>query len=325
MLFNKTNNGTQELKELLGFLYSSTNFANIKTDLILAHEDIQKIIGKGVMDVAVHRYNSELFLSGDDPLRDELVKHIQLPIAYYAHASFSAHTDLTHGEDGRKVSIDNENQKLAWEWMIERDDEATINKAHKTTDRLLNFLETNSKSFPHWAYSPERKAANSLFLPNANSVNEIFPIDNSRRFFILIIPFIKEAERKYILPVLKKDVFDDLKAKGSDSPYASLLPFIQVPLVFFSLSLAISRLSITMLPNGIFQDFSSIKPTTKSKHVIDFDIRKSISSIFYKDARFELDSLEKEYAKLSAEILSTPYTPVSPAAYINPRSKIFSL
>jgi len=34
MLFNKTDNGIDELKELTGFLYAYNNFDNIRTDML---------------------------------------------------------------------------------------------------------------------------------------------------------------------------------------------------------------------------------------------------------------------------------------------------
>jgi len=342
MLFNKNDNGADELKDLLGFLFASNSFANIKTDIMLALEDMAELIGEPVLALAHNHYWSDSYGADDqdaepDPDPDQepqptlrqlndLVKHIQLPVAYYAYAAFAAHTDVSHGEDGRKVTIDIENQKMAWEWMIDRDDEAIINKAHKTTDRLIAFLEKNADDFPAWKNSGERKAANGLLLSSAKIFNEIFPIDNSRRFFLKIIPFVREAERKHILPVLGKEKYDEIKAAleaGTDTP--DLLPLIRVPLAYYTLSLAVQRLSVNMLPNGIFQDYVSERLSTKARMPAATDIRKNITRLFYDDATFELQNLQKELAKMKAAEENATYEPARPGSRINPTAKIIRL
>ena len=326
MLFNKNQNGADELKELLGFLYASNNFANIKTDIMLAEEDMTELIGAPVMARAQNHYFSINYgTGGDHQLNDDLVSHIRLPVAYYAYAAFAAHTDVSHGEDGRKVTIDKENQSIAWDWMIDRDDEATINKAHKTTDRLIAFLEKNAETITEWKESGERKAANGLFISTAKIFNDIFPIDNSRRFFMKIIPFIREAERKHILPVLGKTKYDEIKAElEAGTQTNALLPLIRVPLAYYSLSLAVQRLSVNLLPNGIFQDYiSSNTGNRQGKNPAPTDVRKNIIRLIYDDATFELENLQKELAKIQAEADAVDYEPVSPSAHIKTDTKIF--
>ena len=335
MLFNRTNNGQEELKALLGFLHASSSFANIKTDIMLAEEDMIELIGKPVYDLANNYYNQ--------PDRDELpvipleeggysvgklVEYIQLPIAYYATGNYSAHTDVSHSGNGRKVIVDGENEKMAWEWMINRDDEATLNKAHKTTDRLIAFLEENADDIEEWKESDAQKTARSLFINSAKIFDQIFPIDNSRRFFIKIIPFIKEVERKHLLPVLGKTRFDDMKAailSGDFTDEEEMLQLIRVPLVYHTLSLASKRLSVRMLPNGIFQDYISESQTAKARKVAPTDVRKEISNSLRADADLELENLQKEITKLDAIAASEEYTPESPISHIDSEKPILRL
>lgn len=329
MIFNKNHNGAAELKSLLGFLYASNTFANIATDVMLAQEDLAEIISQAVMEKAETHYHSANYNTGAQyALLDKLVAHIQLPVAYYAYAAYAAHTDVSHGDDGRKVVIDSENQKMAWEWMIDRDEDAVINKAHKTTDRLISFLEKNAANITEWKDSEARKTANGLIIPTAKVFNQIFPIDNSSRFFITIIPFIAEAQRKHILPVLGpvryKDVVDALKA-GTYTDADNMLMLLRVPLAYFSLSLAVKRLSVRILPNGIFQDYVSDTLSRKAKQPADADTRNAVAQMLYNDATFELQNLQKTIAKLDADAANIDYTPPSPSDYIKPDNKIFRL
>ena len=54
MLFNKNDNGAEELKETLGFIYASNPFANIRPDIILAERTLKKIVGKEVFILWLH-------------------------------------------------------------------------------------------------------------------------------------------------------------------------------------------------------------------------------------------------------------------------------
>lgn len=331
MLFNKNNYGTAELKALIGFLWASVNFDNIKTDIMLTEEDIVGYIGQAVYDKAQAHYSSANYESAGEEFKllNDLVHYIQLPVAYYAYYNFAAHTDISHGEDGRKVTIDNENQKMAWEWMIERDDDATLNKAHKTMDRLIAFLEKNSEEIEEWQDSEAQKAARSLFINTTGDFDKIFPIDNSRRFFIKIIPFLKEAERKHLLPVLGKTRYDAMKAAITSGDLTdaqkSMLAFINVPLAYFSLSIAIKRLSINLMPNGIFQDYTGDRLTQKAKQPAPTDVRKEIGNSLLQDAVFELQNLQKEISKLDAEAANETYVPVDPAGHVKSDTPIFRI
>lgn len=330
MLFNKNNKGQAELKALLGFLHASSNFDNIKTDIILEEETMIELIGKPVYDKAQTHYDSENYESADEQykLLNNLVHYIQLPVAYYASGNYAAHSDVQHGGDGRKVKIDSQNEKMAWEWMINRDDEATLNKAHKTTDRLIAFLEENADDITEWKDSDAQKLARGLFINTAKIFDQIFPIDNSRRFFIKVIPFIKEIERKHLLPVLGKARFDDMKAailSGNFEDKEDMLLLIRVPLVYFTLSLAAKRLSVRILPNGIFQDYISEFQTAKARKVAPTDVRKEISSTLLTDANFELQNLQKEISKLDAEAVNEEYTPESPIDHVDPDASILRL
>jgi hypothetical protein len=329
MLFNKSQNGQEELKALLGFLHASNKFANIETDIMLEHEAMTELIGKPVMDKAqAHYITANYNTGGEYKLLDDLVHYIQLPIAYYATHNYAAHNDVGHGDDGRKVKIDTANEKMAWEWMIIRDDEATLNKAHKTTDRLISFLDYNADSITEWKDSDAQKLARSLFINTAKQFGDIFPIDNSRRFFIKIMPFIRESERKYLLPVLGKTRFDDVKTaikSGDFTDLEDMLMLIRVPLVYYTLSLAVKRLSVSILPNGIFQEYISNNQTLKAKQPAPTDVRKEVGHSFLADAQLELENLQKELTKLDAEAAAIDYVPEDPIKHIDPESSIFRI
>lgn len=326
MLFNKSGSGIDELNKLTGFIYSYNNFENISTDLELAEEDIRRVVGDEIVDAAIVHYNSEFFESpnpapADPPeenqpnyeLWTKLVKYIQLPVAYYAIHSFSQNTDISHEDTGRKVKIDAEREKLPWEWMLEKDEKAILKKAGRTTDRLIAFLDKNIGVFTAWASSNARKEIIGQFIDSASMFNEIYPIDNSRRFFLTISPFIREAERKYILPALGDEIFNRIKTglstiadPDAEPPVTAwedtdkLLPLIRVPLALFAMSIAVDRLAIEVIPEGVFQNIVSDRLTQNAKVAAATDMRREASKSLMNQANNELNLLQEKIRKIAA-------------------------
>jgi len=325
-----------ELKKATGFLYAQNNIENITTDLELAEEDLRGVVGDEIIDAALAHYDSENYESQNpvpaDPPADppvdppnyeiwtKLVKYIQLPVAYFAIHSFYQNTDVSHEDTGRKVKIDAEREKLPWEWMLEKDEKAILKKAHRTTDRLINFLEQNIDAFPEWAGSDARKEIRCQFIASATEFHTVYPIDYSRRFFLTISPFIREAERKYIKPVLGEDVFDVMKTAMGTLPdpdaeppvtaYADtdgLLPLIRVPLALYAMSIAVTRLSLEVLPEGVFQNLVSERLTQNAKVPATAQDRFEISKSLQTRANDELRFLQEKIRKIAAASSETEF------------------
>lgn len=89
MLFNKNQLGSQELRELTGFMYAYNNFTNILPDVELAQQDMLNLIGPEIVQVAQDHYDSANYGDEGYALKNNLVKHIQRPIAYHAIHSFT--------------------------------------------------------------------------------------------------------------------------------------------------------------------------------------------------------------------------------------------
>lgn len=294
MLFNSID----QLKEITGFLYAYNSFDNIKTDIELAEEDMKELIGAATFALADNHVN------GVDPpesaLLDEMVKHIRLPVAYYAIHSFSQNTDVSHEDTGRKVKIDSEREKLPWQWMLERDERAILRKAHRTTDRLIGWLDDNiaDATLEPWKDSDERKAIRGQMISDAITFDTIYPIDKSRRFFLKISPFIREAERKYILPALTSTTFADIKTALRSVPQGDIepegvLPYIQVPLAYFSMAIAVERLNLTVLPEGVVQQFESERLTQNATQPVSMEDKKLYAKHLTDRAQAELFHLHE--------------------------------
>ena len=333
MLFNKNDTGTDELKKHLGFLFKSNKFENIETDLMLAEESIIEYIGQPVYALAQTHYDSDDYEKAAPTAiqarRTNLVHHIQLPVALFAYFAYAPHSDISHEDSGRKVQIDPTREKLPWEWMIERDNNAVLNKAHKTTDRLIAFLEKEEANITEWKDSDAQKAARRLFIKNAMAFDKICPIEKSRRFFIKIIPFIDEVERDQIKPVLTPDVFDDIKtAIQEGTTYKDdedILGMIQVPTALLAMSIAITRLSVEVMPNGIFQNYVSERLTQNAKTIAPATIRKEMSKLLEARGLMKLKTLQEYLEKIALEESGEVYDPVDTTERIDPETKYVRL
>ncbi len=278
---------TAELKKVIGWLYSSVQFDAIRMDIELATEEIVQYIGKSVYDRAVSHYETP---TGENKeVWDDLVSYIQLPVAIFAYKSFSENGDVSHEETGRKVKISGEGEKLPWEWMLDRDDAALIRKGNNATERLISYLESNIDVITEWRDSEQRKEINSLFVKDAETFNDVFPIDNSRRFFLKTLPFNRKVEKDRILPLLGKDRFAILKGKikesaDLDGEEKELISLIQDTVPWYVMAMAVKRLSLSVLPEGVVQKFFSERQTSKATTPATIDLINEAEETFLSDA-----------------------------------------
>nr|WP_294897837.1 DUF6712 family protein [uncultured Pedobacter sp.] len=309
ILFNIDSSGASELQQLTGNYYANNDFERIQTDITLETEEIIKIIGPAVYQLAENQYYGiEQTASGSSgsgsasagvPSADysDLVQHIQIAIAFKATFNFYQGNIISHEDNGRKVKIDNNNEKMPWEWMFDRDDQANLSKAYRMTDRLIAFLDASA--IEEWKGSAFRKNARKLLVSTASSFNQYFPIDNSGRFFYQLQPFLGQVQQQIIKPALGADKFNELLNFYQD-PEAEeneelkmLLSLVQEALVLKTMEKAVQRLSLKVLPDGVVQQFKSmIQSRNASQAVMDETLRRFVASLKI-SANESLDEVKK--------------------------------
>lgn len=290
MIFNKNDKGNEELRSLTGTYYASNDFDKIKTDILLATEELSKVVGTAVVDKADSVYNA---LTPDtNAIYNELVQYVQLPIALFATLSMYQKNDIGHEDSGRKVKIDSTNEKLPWEWQLKRDDEMHLNSYYKAVDRLISFLD--QKSPDEWANSDQKKAAGSLFMRNAAMFDAQFPIDGSGRMYMLLLPFIKEVERRYIKPALGEDYSLLLSGKDLTEGKKALLEYVFPPIAHLAMSLAIRRMPLGLIPSGIVRNYVSSSQTMSASEPASLDDISRVSDWLFDDGMILLEEMKRE-------------------------------
>ena len=315
MIFNKLNSGADEAKELLGFIYSSNNFDNMITYVNIAEKDMKRTIGPEVFKLAEDHYKSDNYkLASPSPqqaLLDELVKHIQLPVLLHAYRRYAPLNDLSHSESGRNITV-TEQLKPAFEWMLERDNKSLLDLAHETTELLITFLDdqvkideaTANEIEDTWRSSTTFAAQKDLFINSVLEFDNIFPIAASRRLFLVLVPFIREMEFKHIRPVITSDRYNlirelikdgDLDKSGNEVSY-EIHRLSKVPIALFTISIALKRLSVELLPDSVVQSFNALD--VKQSRTADSSTRNALSALLERDALRELVALQNYITSL---------------------------
>jgi len=342
MIFNKTNNGNEELRTQTGSYYKSNEFDKISVKVMLASEDLILLIGKAIFDRAETHYLSDNYLSvtevlpvpdpvedsgsageglpaADYPLLDRLVQHIQLPIAFLATLWHYQGNDISHEDSGRKMKVDKTSESIAWEWQYNRDDEAALRNYRKAFDRLIRFLNANADQLTEWKNSTAKKESLSLFINTAEHFNRLFAIDDSPVFFLRLAPLMREIERKHIKPILGTEKFNELKTLIQSGAEISeqnqeLIDFICDPIPLFTMSMAVKRFSLTVIPEGVVQNFFSERSTTKANIPATIDLVNTVSKSLWKDGEFVLNELKKYWSiKNADEVIDETITEFLPA------------
>ena len=216
------------------------------------------------------------------------------------------------------MKIDSDNEKLAWEWMYDRDDAAALRKYHKTTDRLLKFLEDNEEDIEEWADSDFQKALRSRFIQTAEVFDSIFPIDGSRRFFVIVAPFMEEVERKQIKKIIGATKYDELKAAIEDNNVAAedreLVDYICDCIPMLTMAKALVRLNVKVLPDGVVQQFNSAFQSRKASQPVTVGDLQEQAALWRDAGEDLLDDLKVYWDSLQtvedAEVDLTDYLPV---------------
>jgi hypothetical protein len=264
---------SDELKENLGFLDADIKYENIRPDLITATNEVIELIGKNVYDYIADKYPITLPIDDEDQDQN-LVRACQYPIFARAYNLYAPSNDLSHTNDGRKMRNE-EHEKMAFEWMINADNEAQEKRYYRALDDLIKLLdnseiedETEETIYTIWTSSNEYKATQSLFIRNIKQFSKYAVID-SPYLFIKLCPGIDECETDEIIPRIGITKFNELKTKLqentpiTDAKDLQLLDLIRRACANYAYAYGIERFSVSLLPDSVVQKYSSDRNTIK--------------------------------------------------------------
>lgn len=292
-------NTSQEMRELSGTFFANIKFERVKTDILLTTEKVTALVGKAVLDRAHIVLEKGTSMTDDEK---EFLQHVQLPIATGAAYAYYQGNNISHDDNGRKSKIDKTNESQAWQWQIDKDDEAALKKYRESLDRLVRYLDATDDQ--DWINSDSRKRSRELFLNNTEIFNQYFYIDDSASFYYVLTPLIREIQLKKIKPVLGEDYENMLAAFQDDTTSSNMdgqLSYIQEALSLHTMALAVKRLTIKVMPEGVVQNYRNYAQDLTSSNVAEMSAIKWYMLHLQRDADKALDDLRKFRSKTTIE------------------------
>lgn len=306
MIFNKSDNGAEEIKGLIGFIDAAITFSNLKSFFAFAKKLVVNVIGPEIYKLAEDHYKSDDYGSAapEFSLLNELVERVQLPMALHAYRRYAPGNDLIHGDIGRHIKV-TDDEKPAFEWQIEKDNANLLTLANDATELLLDFLDEQlivpeggqiNKIGNVWNNSAAFKLIKSTIVNSIADFEEVIPINNSRRLFLLLAPSIRKVETDLIRPAITQTRYDALIESirdGDLSPEQKEIRRLALPVIVpQAMARALKLIPTEILPDAFAQRFADDKRSD-----IDTDSRLGAAQVLEQEAKLEYAKLQR-YIKL---------------------------
>lgn len=245
MIFNLNNQGAAELRRMTGNYYAGNDFSAIEMDIEDATDELIQVIGRAVYDKAENAY-----LKGDGNDQVRLVQLVQRPIALLATLHYFQRNDVSHEDSGRKVKLSSDGtDKIPWEWQLDRDDSIHLQAYYSAVERLIRWL--NESKDADWQKSDAYRNAAGLLIRSGREFDTYFPISQSERMYILLLPFLREVQINTVAPSYGEG-FDKLLDATSDVRYAA-----SKALALLTMSVALRRMPLQLIPYSVVQGFNA--------------------------------------------------------------------
>jgi hypothetical protein len=246
MIFNLNKQGAAELRQMTGNYYAGNDFSAIEMDIEDATDELIQVIGRAVYDKAENAY-----LKGDGNDQVRLVQLVQRPIALLATLHYFQRNDVSHEDSGRKVKLSSDGtDKIPWEWQLDRDDSIHLQAYYSAVERLIRWL--NESKDADWQKSDAYRNAAGLLIRSGREFDTYFPISQSERMYILLLPFLREVQIDTVAPSYGEGFETLLESATSDVRYAA-----SKALALLTMSVALRRMPLQLIPYSVVQGFNA--------------------------------------------------------------------
>jgi hypothetical protein len=280
MIFNLNKQGAAELRRMTGNYYAGNDFSAIEMDIEDATDELIQVIGRAVYDKAENAY-----LKGDGNDQVRLVQLVQRPIALLATLHYFQRNDVSHEDSGRKVKLSSDGtDKIPWEWQLDRDDSIHLQAYYSAVERLIRWL--NESKDADWQKSDAYRNAAGLLIRSGREFDTYFPISQSERMYILLLPFLREVQIDTVAPSYGEG-FDKLLDATSDVRYAA-----SKSLALLTMSVALRRMPLQLIPYSVVQGFNAANGMADSQPASLADTQR-MAAMLEADAADWLERMRK--------------------------------
>ena len=308
MLFNRDGNGSIELQQITGIFAASNDFSVIASEIAEATRTVASLVGDAVIEEAEKNYN-------DYGVEDNITAAVRQAVAVLAVSRYTRNTLVSHGDNGSRVVAD-ENEKVPFEWMIDRDERAQRERWFRSMDTLYGLLErTKDES---WISSDVRKAYNESIVRTLREFERVYPVDGSYYVYFMLQNLVIENQ-----PTVRRMVgaenWTGMTGQDATELQKELLPLCQRYVIISALITAVRRWNLEVFPLTIARRFApsyqggkSTRPATKEE-----------MDAFIAGLEGQLGNIRDEIAEVLADG-KNPFANFDPLPTGDPRNKFFS-
>jgi hypothetical protein len=204
MLFNKNNNGTQEIAGIATWT-ANHRYEHIYPALLLAKRKVLKIIDKATYQTALTHYQSDDF-QADDPTDeqkrlDNLVYWFRYVLLNFAYSKNLSKDTVLWDNSGINVAW-TDNFRPAQQDTLANLGESLDRDGYEFLDLLIEFLNENIDIFTDFKQSVENRKLKQLFVNDAEDFSFYFNIKGSVSYFFEILDVIRRVQRTHIFSAL---------------------------------------------------------------------------------------------------------------------------
>jgi len=306
MLFNKNGNGSLELQLLTGNFAAANNYDAVESEVLDATRTVRGLVGNAVVSRAELAY-----AAGTD---DALTTLVRTAVAILATARYSRSNLVTHEDSGSKVRVD-ENEKVPWEWMIDRDERAQQDRWYRALDALYAWLDTNQPT--EWTGSDQYRRSRKSIIRSLSDFEAVYPTDGSYYVYHMLQNLVIECQ-----PRLKKLIGDEKWALITAATVADddleLLQICQRWAVLSALVKAVRRWSLEVFPLAIVRRFCPSYQGGRSKSAAT---REEMDA-YVASLEDQIGDAQEEIAELLAD--GNPWEDHDPQPRNHPSNKFFT-
>lgn len=216
LLFNKNSEGRKEMLKHFSQIPGTLEFEDIEPDVDMAQEEVARYVSRAVVSLCLNHYHSPYYmieppsdLTPEELARyavlDELVRLCQAPVALLAYRDYAKNRDMTHSSTGRVVRMDKDSDEVNIK-LIDADDMALMQKGLRAIDRLIRYVD--EIQLEQWISSPVYLQTRDLILWDADMFSRYFPIEQSRRIYMMVCPMIRKVQSDQLIPRLGQGEYD---------------------------------------------------------------------------------------------------------------------
>jgi hypothetical protein len=178
-----------------------------------------------------------------------LINYIRPVLANYAMQKAVPRLQFAVSTSGALITS-NEFQKTAFSWQIRDAVDGYMNAGDGAADDLLEFLEANKTTYTLFANSSAYTEFKNCLVFNTAQFNAIRPINNSRRVFRLMKPYLMDVQDLLIKSAISEAYLNELLLQSKNNALTAdnktVLDLLQKAMCNMAASLALLEFTVTI-------------------------------------------------------------------------------